>query len=103
MVTKISENNFRDSIKDGVCVVDFSASWCGPCKMLAPVLEGVSEELAGKVKFFNVDVDENPKLSDEFTIMSVPTLLLFKDGEAQAIQSGFMNEDMLKAFIDRSM
>lgn len=103
MVTKISESNFRDSIKDGVCVVDFSASWCGPCKMLAPVLETVSEELAGKVKFFNVDVDENPKLSDEFTIMSVPTILIFKDGQGQAIQSGFMNEDMLKNFIERSL
>lgn len=102
MVTKVSESNFRDAIKDGICVVDFSATWCGPCKMMAPVFDKVSEELAGKVKFLNVDVDESPKLADEFTILGVPSILLFKDGKHEAIQSGFMNEDMLKAFIDRN-
>ena len=59
MVKKISQNEFNEVTASEVAVIDFSATWCGPCKMLAPVLEEVSEEYAGKVNFFNVDVDEN--------------------------------------------
>jgi len=102
MVTKISDENFRDSIKEGICVVDFSASWCGPCQMMAPVFEKVSEELKDSVKFLKIDVDESPKTAEEFTIMGVPSILLFKDGTHEAIQTGFMTEDMLKNFIERN-
>ena len=73
MVKKIDEQGFRNEAeKDAVAVVDFSATWCGPCKMLAPVIEQVSEQLGDKVKFYNVDVDDAPELAGEFGINSVP-------------------------------
>ena len=79
MVKKINAEQFQaEAMKSPVAVVDFSATWCGPCRMLAPVLEGVSEKLAGKVDFYNVDVDEVPQLAMEYRINSVPCLLLFK-------------------------
>ena len=81
MVKKISQNEFNEVTASEVAVIDFSATWCGPCKMLAPVLEEVSEEYAGKVNFFNVDVDENPDLAMQYKIMNIPALVVLKKGE----------------------
>ncbi len=81
MVKKINEAQFNSEAKNSdVAVVDFSATWCGPCRMLAPVLETVSEELAGKVDFYNVDVDECGDLAMEYRVQSVPCLVLMKKG-----------------------
>ena len=80
MVKKISQNEFNEVTASEVAVIDFSATWCGPCKMLAPVLEEVSEEYAGKVNFFNVDVDENPDLAMQYKIMNIPALVVLKKG-----------------------
>ena len=75
MITKVNEQEFRTKVmNDEIAVVDFSATWCGPCRMLAPVLEQISEEMAGKVNFYNVDVDEVPELAQEFRISSIPCL-----------------------------
>ena len=80
MAKIINTSQFRGSVEEnqGVVVVDFFATWCGPCKMLAPVLEEVSEEYAGKVNFFNVDVDENPDLAMQYKIMNIPALVVLK-------------------------
>ena len=89
MVLKITDNEFDKVNKEGVSVIDFSATWCGPCQMLAPVFEEVSEELAGSASFYKVDVDESPSLSREFTVQSVPTLVVMKNGEQMETQVGF--------------
>ena len=81
MVKKISQNEFNEVTASEVAVIDFSATWCGPCKMLAPVLEEVSEEYAGKVNFFNVDVDENPDLA----------MLFEPNGELQISEARFQH------------
>jgi len=90
MVKKINEEQFNSEAKNsGVAVVDFSATWCGPCRMLAPVVEAVSEELAGKVDFYNVDVDECGDLAAEYRVMSVPCLVMMKKGEFVSQSIGF--------------
>ena len=94
MVKKINEAEFRSEAVKGCTVVDFSATWCGPCKMLAPVLEEVSEELTD-IDFYNVDIDADADLAMEFGIMSVPTLLVMKDGEKKGILVGFKQKDAL--------
>ena len=89
MVFKITDKEFDKVKKEGVSVIDFSATWCGPCQMLAPVFEEVSVELAGSASFYKVDVDESPSLSREFTVQSVPTLVVMKNGEQMETQVGF--------------
>lgn len=99
MVKKISSKEFQSMDKSGVAVVDFSANWCGPCKMLAPVLEDVSEEMEGKISFYNIDVDENSSLAIEYGITNIPALLILKDGQKQAIEVGFQpKESLIKVF-----
>ena len=83
--------------------VDFYADWCGPCKMLAPVLEEVSEEYAGKVNFFNVDVDENPDLAMQYKIMNIPALVVLKKGEKVDTQVGFAPKENIVEFIKKQL
>ena len=82
MVKKIDNKQFETEVKSstGVCLVDFFATWCGPCTMLAPTLEELSKEFSGSVKFFKIDIDQYPDLAAEYKIMSIPTVILFKDG-----------------------
>jgi len=98
MVSEINENEFDAKMK-GKCLVDFYTTWCGPCKMLAPVVSEVSEEVEG-VSFYKVDVDSNPNLGSKHRIMSVPTLVLFEDGNAVSRASGYMGKEQLKKFIN---
>lgn len=100
MVKKISEKEFNEVKESKLAVIDFSAQWCGPCKMLAPILEDVSKELDGKVAFFNVDVDEAPALSNQFAIQNIPSLVVFKDGEKVDMQVGFQPRANLLQFIN---
>ena len=104
MVKKIDEQGFRNEAeKDAVAVVDFSATWCGPCKMLAPVIEQVSEQLGDKVKFYNVDVDDAPELAGEFGIHSVPSVLLLKNGRLVDQSVGFRPGPALKSWIEGNL
>lgn len=103
MVKKISATEFKEEALKGVSVVDFSATWCGPCKMLAPVLEEVAEEMGEQVDFYNVDVDENSSLAIEYGIVSVPALLVLKDGVKQDILIGFKPKEVLVEEIRRSI
>lgn len=101
MVKKISEKEFHEVNMQGVSVVDFSATWCGPCQMLAPVLEEVSEELDGQAAFYKVDVDENPGIAQKYQITNIPALILFKNGEAVERQIGFQPKDSIKSFVQK--
>lgn len=84
-----STQEFNEIIKNGVTLVDFFAVWCGPCKMLAPVLEEVATEFEGRAKVVKVDVDELRDLAMEYRISSVPTVMIFKNGEMIAQTMGF--------------
>lgn len=99
MVKKISQSEFEQT-KNGVAVVDFSATWCGPCKMIAPVLEELSEQMDGKISFYNVDVDENQELAEQYGISSIPALLIMKDGEKKDMQIGFQPKEALAKVLE---
>ena len=103
MVKKINEAEFSEVKNSKFAVVDFNATWCGPCKMLGPVLEEVSEELSGKAEFFAVDVDENQTLAIKNKIQSIPAIVVFKDGAPVDRQIGFIPKAQLIDFINRSI
>ena len=81
MAIILNESNFNDTIKEGVTLVDFWAEWCGPCQMMIPILEELSTKMEGKAKVAKLNVDENPSLAAQFRVMSIPTLIVFKDGQ----------------------
>lgn len=99
MVKKISKNEFEQVKNDEIAVIDFSAEWCGPCKMLAPVMEEVSEEFGDSVSFYNIDVDENMDIAQMYKIVSIPALILLKKGEKVDMQIGFQPKDGVASFI----
>lgn len=100
MVKKISKNEFDEVKMADIAVVDFSATWCAPCKMLAPVLEEVSEDMGDLVSFYNIDVDENPDLAQKYSVTSIPALVLLKHGEKADMQVGFQPKDGILGFIN---
>ena len=101
MVKKISENEFAEVKKQGLALIDLSATWCGPCKMLAPVLEKVQAQLEGKLEIVKVDIDANMELAEEYGIMSVPTMVLFKKGELIGAISGYQPEGVLVPTLEK--
>jgi len=103
MVKKISTEEYKKMDKAGIALIDFSATWCGPCQRLAPVLEEVSREYEGKLSFYNVDADESPELTREFEAQYLPTLAIVKDGKKVDVQIGFQPKENLKEFIDRNI
>ena len=94
-----NRDEFKAAIKEGTVLVDFFATWCGPCKMLAPVLEEVSKETDATI--IKVDVDEASALAAEYGIQAVPTLMLFKNGERVDIRMGYQNKNQLLALINQ--
>ena len=98
----VNTNEFNETIKSGLTLVDFFADWCGPCKMLAPVLEEVSKDYPD-INFVKVNVDENMELAGQFGIMSIPTVYMFKDGEVLANMLGYRDVNGVKAFIDEAV
>ena len=90
MIKQINEAAFNELVKgkDGIAVIDFFATWCGPCRMLAPVMENVANELTD-IAFYKIDVDENQSLAGSFGISSIPCLILFKDGVAKSKILGY--------------
>ena len=101
MVNVMNQTDFDNIISNGVTVVDFFATWCGPCKMLAPVLEDLSTDLEGKVNFYKADVDVLKELSAKFNIMSVPTVLIFKDGEKKKAMVGYKPKEEILAELNK--
>lgn len=94
-IVKITDETFKNEISDGLVLVDFWAPWCGPCKMIAPVLEEISEEMGDQVKIAKLNVDDNQVTTAEYGVMSIPTLLLFKDGEVVEKVIGFQPKENL--------
>ncbi len=100
MVRKINAEEFvNEAKKADVAVVDFNAVWCGPCRMLAPVLEAVSGELGDRVSFYSVDVDECPELAAEYRVQSVPCLVLMKKGVFADQSIGFKPQPAISAWV----
>lgn len=99
----INAQQFNEYMKEDAVLVDFFATWCGPCKMLGPVLESVADKMKDKVKIVKVDVDQSPDLARQFGIMSVPTMILFKNGQQAAAFSGYMPEAQLIATLEKSL
>ena len=99
----INSSQFEEKTAEGVVLIDFYADWCGPCKMLAPELEKVSEELADQLKIYKVNVDDNMELARKFNVVSIPNLVLFKDGEPISQTMGFQPKDKLIEFINKEI
>lgn len=100
MVKVIRESDFGQVEESALAVLDFSATWCGPCRMIAPVLEKLSEEMKGKVEFFTADVDENPNLAVRFAVQSIPALIFLKNGIEVGREIGFKPEAALRSTLE---
>ena len=98
MVKQITDKEFDESIKTGKVLVDFYAEWCGPCKMLSPVVDELSEELTD-VTFLKLNVDESDEVVRKYNVMSIPTLLVFENGELKNTSVGFKNKDEIKGLL----
>ena len=99
----VNTQEFNELMNEKAVLVDFFATWCGPCKMLSPVLEGVAEKMKDKVTIVKVDVDRSPDLAAKFGVMSVPTMIMFKNGRLVDAFSGYMPEANLMANIERNL
>lgn len=99
-IVNVSDQTFGNEVEgQGTVVVDFWAPWCGPCKMLAPILDELSNELGDSVKIAKLNVDENPETASRFGVMSIPTLIFFKDGQPVDKVVGLNSKDSLKNIV----
>lgn len=101
MEIKVTDANFKQEVLDSElpCLVDFWAPWCGPCQMIAPMVKAIAEEYKGKLKVCKVNVDEDPNISSEYGIMSIPTLAIFKNGKLMDKVVGALSKTELKSMV----
>jgi thioredoxin 1 len=103
-IVNVSDTSFKNDVEStGTVLVDFWAPWCGPCKMIAPVLEELDKEIGSKLKIAKVNVDDNPESAGRYGVMSIPTLILFKDGKPVDKVVGFQSKDALKSVVSRHL
>lgn len=103
MAIEINEKNFDEKIKSGATLIDFWAPWCGPCRMLTPIIEELTEEMKDKIKIFKCNVDENQALSGKFNVSGIPTLIIFKDGKLIAQRSGMAPKKVIEDWINSNI
>ncbi len=101
MAMNITNENFEKEVmkSDLPVLVDFWAPWCGPCRMVGPIVEEVAQELEGKAKICKVNVDEEPDLASQFKVMSIPTLAVIRDGKIEKIEVGAKNKESIKTML----
>ncbi len=105
MANNVTDKSFEEEVlkSDLPVLVDFWAEWCGPCKMLTPIIEQLSQELQGKVKILKMDIEENPETPSKYGIRSIPTLILFKEGKQADIKIGASEKKSILEWINKSI
>ncbi|GKX57298.1 thioredoxin-1 [Leminorella grimontii] len=104
-IIHLTDSSFESDVlkAEGPVLVDFWAEWCGPCKMIAPILDDIASEYEGRLTVAKLNIDENPATAPQFGIRGIPTLLLFKDGAVAATKVGALSKSQLKEFLDNSL
>jgi len=101
----VTDDTFEDEVLNASdpVLVDYWAEWCGPCKMIAPILDEIANEYNGKIKIAKLNIDDNPQTPPKYGIRGIPTLMLFKDGNVEATKVGALSKSQLTAFIDSNI
>ncbi|BBL72689.1 thioredoxin TrxA [Methylogaea oryzae] len=104
-IVHVNDDNFEDAVlkASGPVLVDYWAEWCGPCKMIAPVLDEIAKDYEGRLTVAKLNIDENPNTPGRYGVRGIPTLMLFKNGEVDATKVGAMSKSQLAAFIDSNL
>ena len=104
-VLHLTDNDFKETVgkAEVPILVDYWAEWCGPCKMIAPVLDEIATDYAGKLTVAKLNIDENPETPQHFGVRGIPTLMLFKDGEVEATKVGALTKSQLAEFLDSNL
>ncbi len=104
-MTPVDQNSFQKAVLESQkpVLVDFWATWCGPCRAVAPIVEELAREYKGKIEFTKLNVDESPFVASQYGIMSIPTLMVFKGGKPMQHAVGFQSKEQLKKMLDRAL
>lgn len=104
-IKAITDGNFEEEVINSSkpVLVDFWAEWCGPCRALTPILEEVAANNSDKIQFTKINIDENPQAPSKYGVMSIPTLILFKNGQVEAVKMGLLSKSQLSAFVESNV
>ncbi len=104
-IIHVADSTFEEQVlkSDSPVMVDYWAEWCGPCKMIAPILDEIADEYSGKLTIAKLNIDENQETPQKYAVRGIPTLMIFKDGEVAATKVGAVSKSQLSAFIDSAI